>query len=172
MIFFMEVKMFNLFKSKIDKNVYAPVNGKCIDITEVNDIGFASQLMGDGIAIIPDSSVVVAPCDGTLQMIFRTGHAFGMKADNGFEILIHIGIDTVNLEGKGFTVLKKVNQTVKKGEPIIEFDLNTMKEEYDTTIILVVTNRKLFHKITLHDIVGVGDIVLEGIDEYEADKKD
>ena len=61
--------MFNLFKSKVDKNIYAPVKGKCIDITEVNDIGFASLSMGDGIAIIPDTHIIAAPCDGTVQMI-------------------------------------------------------------------------------------------------------
>lgn len=156
--------MFNLFKSKIDKNIYAPVKGKCIDLVEVNDVGFASLSMGDGIAIIPDSHIVVAPCDGILQMVFRTGHAFGIKADNGFEILIHIGIDTVNLEGKGFTILKKVNQKVKQGEPIVDIDFDFIKENYDLTTMLIVTNRKDFHKPCLHENVNIGDIVLEGIE--------
>ena len=164
--------MFDLFKSKVDKNIYAPVKGKCIDITEVNDIGFASLSMGDGIAIIPDTHIIAAPCDGTVQMIFRTGHAFGIKADNGFEILIHIGIDTVNLEGKGFNVLKKVNQRVKKGEPVVEVDLDFIKENYDSTTMMIVTNGKNFHKICLHESINIGDVVFEGIDEYEIDKKD
>lgn len=156
--------MFNLFKSKIDKNIYAPVQGKCVDITKVNDIGFSSCSMGDGIVIIPKSNVIVSPCDGTLQMIFRTGHAFGIKADNGLEILIHIGIDTVNLKGKGFTVLKKVNQRVKKGDPIIKIDLDMIKKDYDITTMLIVTNGKKFRKTSLDDIVDIGDIVIEGID--------
>lgn len=156
--------MFNLFNAKIDKNIYAPVQGKCIDITEVDDIGFSSKAMGDGIAVIPESDTFVAPCNGVLQMIFRTGHAFGIKGDNGFEILIHIGIDTVNLEGTGFTVLKKVNQKVKKGDPIVKVDLEKLKKEYDMSTLMIVTNGKNFNKMAISKTVSLGDIVLEGID--------
>ena len=156
--------MFNLFKEKSDKNIYAPVKGKCIDITEVNDIGFSSQSMGDGIAFIPKSNIIVAPCDGELEMVFRTGHAFGIKGHNGFDILVHIGIDTVNLEGKGFTILKEANQKVKKGEPIIQIDLEEINKIYDSTVIMIVTNGKLFNKITLDQNIDLGVTVLEGID--------
>lgn len=156
--------MFNLFKIKVDKKIYAPVSGKCIDMTEVNDIGFASLSMGDGIAIIPTSQTITAPCDGTIQMIFRTGHAFGIKADNGLEILIHIGIDTVNLKGQGFQILKEVNQKVKKGDPIIKLDLEKIDKIYDLTTILVITNGKPIQKLSVGKEVHVGESVLERIE--------
>ena len=156
--------MFNLFKIKVDKKIYAPVSGKCIDMTEVNDIGFSSLSMGDGIAIIPTSQTITAPCDGTIQMIFRTGHAFGIKADNGLEILIHIGIDTVNLKGQGFQILKEVNQKVKKGDPIIKLDLEKIDKIYDLTTILVITNGKPIQKLSVGKEVHVGESVLERIE--------
>lgn len=156
--------MFNLFKMKVDKKIYAPVSGKCIDMTEVNDIGFSSLSMGDGIAIIPTSQTITAPCDGTIQMIFRTGHAFGIKADNGLEILIHIGIDTVNLKGQGFQILKEVNQKVKKGDPIIKLDLEKINKVYDLTTILVITNGKPIQKLSVGKEVHVGESVLERIE--------
>lgn len=153
--------MFNLLKSRCDNNIYSPVNGKCIDISEVEDIGFASKAMGDGVAFIPINDVVVSPCDGTLKMVFRTGHAFGIKADNGLEILIHIGIDTVNLEGKGFTVLKGINEKIKKGDPIVIFDLEEVQKSYDTSILMIVTNGKMFEKIAIGKNVCTGEAVLE-----------
>ena len=105
--------MFGFFKNKNENVIYAPVKGTCIDITEVDDIGFSSKMMGDGVAIVPIEGIVTAPCDGKISMIFDTGHAFGMEANNGAEILIHIGIDTVNLNGEGFEILKKPGQKVK-----------------------------------------------------------
>lgn len=107
--------MFGFFKKKTDPAVYAPVKGKCIDITEVNDEGFSSKIMGDGVAVIPEESVIKAPADGKLTMIFETGHAFGMEVDNGLELLLHIGIDTVNEKGNGFKILKKIRRCGKKG---------------------------------------------------------
>lgn len=153
--------MFNFFKSKIDNNVYAPVDGKCIDITEVSDATFASKMMGDGIAIIPTSNVIKAPCNGTISMIFHTGHAFGMKADNGLEILIHIGIETVNLNGKGFKALKKNGDKVKKGESIIEIDLEEIKKDYDPSTMLIITNQKPIQKLKVSDYVKDGEMIIE-----------
>lgn len=153
--------MFNFFKSKIDNNVYAPVDGKCIDITEVSDATFASKMMGDGIAIVPTSNVIKAPCNGTISMIFHTGHAFGMKADNGLEILIHIGIETVNLNGKGFKALKKNGDKVKKGESIIEIDLEEIKKDYDPSTMLIITNQKPIQKLKVSDYVKDGEMIIE-----------
>lgn len=134
--------MFGFFKKKTDPAVYAPVKGKCIDITEVNDEGFSSKIMGDGVAVIPEESVIKAPADGKLTMIFETGHAFGMEADNGLELLLHIGIDTVNEKGNGFKILKKSGDAVKKGTPVVELELETLKEKYDMTTMVIVTNEK------------------------------
>lgn len=154
--------MFGFFKKKTDPAVYAPVKGKCIDITEVNDEGFSSKIMGDGVAVIPEESVIKAPADGKLTMIFETGHAFGMVADNGLELLLHIGIDTVNEQGKGFRVLKKSGDAVKKGTPIVELDLADLKKKYDMTTMVIVTNGKDVEKPALGKTVDENTAILEG----------
>ena len=154
--------MFGFFKKKTDPAVYAPVNGKCIDITEVNDEGFSSKIMGDGVAVIPEESVIKAPADGKLTMIFETGHAFGMEADNGLELLLHIGIDTVNEKGNGFKILKKSGDAVKKGTPVVELELETLKEKYDMTTMVIVTNEKKITKPALQKAVDENTAILEG----------
>ena len=133
------MSLFDLFKSDDDSLLVMPCDGKLIDITEVNDQTFSSKMMGDGFAVIPDSNVICAPCDGTLSMVFRTKHAFGIKMKNGMEVLVHIGINTVELNGKGFISLKKAGQIVKKGTPVIEFDSEALKN-YDQTIMVIITN--------------------------------
>lgn len=152
--------MFNIFKSKTDSNIYAPVKGKCVDVTKVNDIGFASKLMGDGIAIIPEDNVIVAPCNGYLSMVFRTGHAFGIAADNGAELLVHIGIDTVNMEGRGFKILKQPETKVEKGEPIIEIDLDLINKKFDSTVMMIMTNKKPFVKTKIEvDVCSLEKVI-------------
>ena len=98
--------MFNFLKKN---NLVAPVNGKIIPIEEVPDPVFAQKMMGEGIAIIPKDSSFVAPADGTITLISETKHAFGMTLDNGMELLVHIGLETVNLKGEGFNTLVEVN---------------------------------------------------------------
>ena len=98
----------------------APAAGQLLDITQVNDPFFASKNLGDGVAVIPQSQTVCAPCDGRLVMVFETRHAFGIRCGE-VEVLVHIGIDTVQMQGQGFTALKKVNDRVRRGEPIIRF---------------------------------------------------
>lgn len=154
--------MFGFFKKKTDPAVYAPVKGKCVDITEVNDEGFSSKIMGDGVAVIPEESVIKAPADGKLTMIFETGHAFGMEADNGLELLLHIGIDTVNEKGNGFKILKKSGDAVKKGTPVVELELETLKEKYDMTTMVIVTNEKKITKPALQKAVDENTAILEG----------
>ena len=154
--------MFGFFKKKTDPAVYAPFKGKCIDITEVNDEGFSSKIMGDGVAVIPEESVIKAPADGKLTMIFETGHAFGMEADNGLELLLHIGIDTVNEKGNGFKILKKSGDAVKKGTPVVELELETLKEKYDMTTMVIVTNEKKITKPALQKAVDENTAILEG----------
>lgn len=154
--------MFKFFKKKeIDKNLYAPVNGKCIALQEVKDQVFASGMMGEGVAFEPDDEVICAPCDGMLVMVANTKHAFGMQADNGLEILIHIGLDTVNLNGEGLTVLKKKGDMLKKGEPVIKIDFAFMKQKnIDVTTPMIVTNG---NDCTL-TFTHIGDKVLAGED--------
>ena len=101
------------FKKKVDGNIYAPADGRLIALEDVPDQVFASKVLGDGAAIEVTGAEICAPCDGRLVMLADTKHAFGISADNGVEVLIHIGLDTVEFNGTGFTALKAVNDKVK-----------------------------------------------------------
>ena len=106
--------------------------------------------MGKGIAIEPSAGNLYAPCDGTITVCFPTGHAIGLKSKNGTEILMHVGIDTVNLQGKYFSPQIQVNEEVKKGQLLLTFDLAKIKEEgYDTTTPIIITNSKNFSSIQI-----------------------
>ncbi len=122
--------MLNFFKSK-PKNVefVAPVDGKQILLSDIPDEVFSTGMLGDGIAFLPDGKYVCAPCDGEITMIADTLHAFGMTGENGIEILVHIGLDTVALEGKGFCKLAGVGDNVKKGSPVIKIEREKLEEE-------------------------------------------
>lgn len=121
--------------------VTSPVMGNVIALSEVKDEVFSSKAMGDGVGIIPEINEVYAPFDGIAEVVFPTGHAIGLKSDNGFETLIHIGIDTVMLNGRGFDVKVKQGAKVKKGDLLVTFDRDLIeKEGYDSTIIFVVTD--------------------------------
>ena len=115
-----------LFGKKTD-DLYAPMAGKAVPITEVPDPTFAEGMLGNGIAIEPSEGKVYAPCDATVDMMFTTGHAVSLVADFGAEILIHVGLETVGLEGKPFTVHVANGDKVKKGQLMIEVDLEAVK---------------------------------------------
>lgn len=135
----------NLFQKKKDKCLCAPCLGTLIPLEQVKDAMFAQKLLGDGIAIIPHEEMIASPCDGKLMMIAPTSHAFGIRMDNDAEILVHVGLDTVNLQGKGFEVLAHVGQKVKAGTPILRVDLDYMrKQQMDVTIPVIVTNQDGF----------------------------
>ena len=134
--------MLGFLKRRQLPELAAVISGKCIPLEEVKDEVFASKAMGDGVAIVPESSEVVAPCDGNLRLVANTGHAFGMVSNDGVEILIHIGIDTVKLDGKGFVVLAKLGEEVKKGQPIIRFDPDIMKDNnLDMTTMMILLSK-------------------------------
>lgn len=144
-----------LFKDKVieqEANVYTksevlakPVSGQVISLAEVKDDVFSSGMIGEGFGIIPDHGELVAPEDGEITMLFETNHAIGLKTNNGAELLFHIGIDTVQLEGKYFSAAVSTGDFVKKGQPLIHFDLQAIKDlGYDTTVICVVTNKENF----------------------------
>lgn len=124
------------------KSLKAFVPGKVISITEVNDPVFSSKALGDGIAIQPAAQVITAPCDGVISMIAEeSNHAIGMTLNNGVELLLHIGLDTVSLNGEGFCVFVKANDKVKQGDKLMEFDKALIGSKgFETTCILVVTN--------------------------------
>lgn len=117
----------------------SPVTGKAVALFEIADEAFSSGAMGLGAAIVPTEGAVYAPADGEITVFFPTGHAIGMMTDKGAELLIHVGMDTVSLDGKGFRPLKKAGDHVKKGEKLLEFDLNVIKEaglSADTPILV------------------------------------
>lgn len=126
--------MFGLFKkNKTEKkdtlNFVAPVDGKTMDLSEVPDPVFAQKMAGDGLAIDATGDVIVAPCDGDLTLVFKTKHAFAMTLDNGIELLVHVGIETVSLNGEGFEQLAEAGTKVKAGTPIIKIDREFIKSK-------------------------------------------
>ena len=108
--------------------VLCPVPGEAIDIASVNDPAFASKAMGDGIAIKPSAGTLVAPVAGTVVALFPTGHACAIAGDNGISVMLHIGIDTVRMEGRGFTLHVEQGQRVELGQPLVDFDLAAIAE--------------------------------------------
>ena len=116
-----------LFGKPVD-SIYAPIAGKAVPITEVPDPTFAEGMLGNGIAIEPAEGKVYAPCDATVDTMFSTGHAVSLVADCGAEILIHVGLETVGLEGKPFKVHVANGDKVKQGQLMIEVDLDAVKE--------------------------------------------
>ena len=122
--------------------VVAPLNGEFAELSSVNDETFASLVLGDGFAVIPNEGVLYAPVDGYVASVFPTGHAIGLRTDENLELLIHIGLETVRTEGKYFNVKVKENQRVKKGDALIEFDLEKLKKDYDMITCVIVTNQE------------------------------
>lgn len=120
---------FNKLFSKPLDQLCAPIAGEAVPISTVPDPTFSQGMLGDGIAIIPAEGKVFAPCDATVDMMFPTGHAVSLVADFGAEILIHVGLETVTLEGKHFTVHAQNGDKVKKGQLLIELDLEAIKAE-------------------------------------------
>ena len=122
-----------LFGKSMD-TLCAPVAGKAVPVTEVPDPTFAEGMLGNGIAVEPSEGKVYAPCDATVDTMFETGHAVSLTADCGAEVLIHVGLETVTLKGKHFTIRCKNGDKVKKGDLLIEFDLDAIKAEGFNTI--------------------------------------
>lgn len=119
----------------------APVTGNVIPVNQVKDEAFASEAMGKGVGIEPENGKVYAPFDGNVDAVFPIGHLVGLSDGNGAEVLIHIGVDTVKLEGKGFTTYVSQGDKVKKGDLLVEFDVELLKKEgYDTTVMFITTD--------------------------------
>lgn len=133
--------MFGFKKKVTEYIVNAPVNGRSINIEEVPDENFANKIMGDGVGFIFEENTLYAPCNAEIVLIALTKHAIGMKTDNGMEILVHVGVDTVNLNGQGFEVLVKENIRVKQGQPILRIDRELMTQQnIDLTTSMIITN--------------------------------
>lgn len=121
--------------------LFAPVNGTCIPLEQVPDPVFAGKVVGDGVAFIYEDDTVCAPCGGVVTLIAETKHAVGLAGDDGAEVMLHIGMDTVNLQGEGFETLVKMGQRVKAGEPLVRLDRDFMKNRnIDLTTPMILLN--------------------------------
>jgi glucose-specific phosphotransferase system IIA component len=129
--------MFGFMKNKKVK-IIRPVKGNIVEISEVPDMAFSQKMLGDGFAIIPTEGMIKAPVSGQIVQIFPTNHAFGIRTEEGLEILIHIGIDTVELNGEGFERQLEPEQYVKVGDPIIKVDLEYIKSKGKNIITPIV----------------------------------
>ncbi|WP_271004120.1 PTS sugar transporter subunit IIA [Listeria seeligeri] len=130
-----------IFKKTKEETLHAHVDGQLISLEEVPDPVFNQKMMGEGIAIKPENGIIVAPIDGKIIQLAETKHAFGIRTDMGQEILVHIGLETVALNGEGFNVLVEVGDKVKKGQPIVEADIDFIQKNAASTVIpMVVTN--------------------------------
>ena len=151
-------------EAKADLTLSAPMEGELIALSDVADEAFSSGALGPGVAVSPAAgAVVVAPCDGKVTVAFPTGHAYGLKSASGVQVLIHIGMDTVKLDGKGFTPRVSKGDIVKRGEVLAEVDWDVIREAgYDTITPMVVTNKKKFGEITpaAPGPVGISDTVV------------
>ncbi len=129
------------FKKEKIVEFKSPVNGETVDLSNVPDEVFASKMVGDGVAFKPDQGMLFAPVNGEIVQVFPTKHAIGLRTKEGLEVLIHIGIDTVEMKGKGFKSFIEKSQWVKAGDKIMEFDLNLIEETGKSTLTpLIITN--------------------------------
>ena len=144
--------MFKLFKGKKPTQLVAPLSGKIVPIEEVPDEAFAQKMVGDGVAVDPTSEFVLAPCDGTIGKIFGTNHAFSMMSKDGLEIFVHYGVDTVDLEGKGFDRFVEQGDEVKAGDKVLKADLAYLKENAKSVITsVIISNMDELKSFTVAD---------------------
>lgn len=151
-------------KSKDEKlAVASPLKGKLVELKDVKDEAFSSGALGKGVAVMPKEGVLYAPADGTISAFFPTGHAIGLTTDTGLELLMHVGMDTVQLDGKGFKPLAEAGDAVKKGQKLLEFDMELIQEAgYSLVTPVLVTNSDDFAEVVLSETkeVQAGDLLL------------
>lgn len=134
-------KLFGMGKiqEKVTEEViYSPADGTVMDLSDVPDPVFSQKMMGEGIAVEPSSGEIVSPAEGEVIQIFHTKHAVGIRTRPGIELLIHVGLETVNMNGEGFTAHIKEGDKVKVGDPLITCDLELIKEKASSTVIPIV----------------------------------
>ena len=140
----------NSAQSVSNESILNPISGEIEDLTQAHDPAFADGSMGDGFVIEPSSGDVYAPFDGEVTMLFNTKHAIGLTSDNGVQVMIHIGIDTVKLNGEYFESFVKQGDKIKQGQKLLHFDLNEIKKAgYDCSTVVIVTNTKDYQSVEL-----------------------
>lgn len=140
------------------EELVAVADGKILPISEVPDPVFAEKMMGEGFAIDPTSDVIVSPISGTLVQVADTLHAYGIQSDLGVEVLVHVGLDTVNLQGKGFEAKVKIGDAVKKGDPLVKIDREYLIANAPSIVIpVIVTNGNM--EAYNYDFKGSGNAV-------------
>ena len=153
--------LFDIFKKK-EKTVvtiYSPMNGKVIELKEVPDEAFAQKMVGDGCAIEPDKGIICSPIDGQLMNIFPTNHAIIFETIDGLEMIVHFGIDTVKLDGKGFQKLREPGP-IKIGDEIVKYNLDEIKDGVPSTRSPIIINN--MEKVEKIEVLSLGKIVKIG----------
>ena len=168
----------NLFKVQKKIQIYSPVNGKCVDLKDVNDQMFAEKIMGDGIAFKYNENTIYSPCKGKIVAVASTKHALGIETEDGIEILIHVGLETVEFNGqlfnksdlteetlecngKGFELLVNQNDKVTTGQPLLKIDRDFFETHHtDLTTPVVVTSKGLNIEFTNKEEVTIKDVVM------------
>ena len=153
--------LFDIFKKKekIVVTIYSPVNGKVIELKEVPDEAFAQKMVGDGCAIEPDKGVICSPIEGQLMNIFPTNHAIIFETIDGLEMIVHFGIDTVKLDGKGFQKLREPGP-IKIGDEIVKYNLDDIKDGVPSTRSPIIINN--MEKVEKIEVLSLGKLVKIG----------
>ncbi len=158
----------NILKRNKNKLLYAFTDGVSVDISEVKDEVFSQKMMGEGIAIKPSINKIFSPCDGTIVTIMKESkHAIGIRTEDGVEILIHVGLDTVNLKGEGFNLHCGEEKYVKKGELLLEFDKELLKEKGIEDITMLIIPNLNGHEILNFHIGEIMKVKESPIIEYK-----
>ena len=153
--------LFDIFKKKEKTivTIYSPMNGKVIELKEVPDEAFAQKMVGDGCAIEPDKGIICSPIDGQLMNIFPTNHAIIFETIDGLEMIIHFGIDTVKLDGKGFQKLREPGP-IKIGDESIKYDLDDIKDGVPSTRSPIIINN--MEKVEKIEVLSLGKVIKIG----------
>ena len=153
--------LFDIFKKKEKTivTIYSPMNGKVIELKEVPDEAFAQKMVGDGCAIEPDRGIICSPIDGQLMNIFPTNHAIIFETIDGLEMIVHFGIDTVKLEGKGFQKLREPGP-IKIGDEIVKYNLDDIKDGVPSTRSPIIINN--MEKVEKIEVLSLGKLVKIG----------
>ena len=146
---FDKIKQFVSDDNKHNIEIISPLSGEIVKIEDVPDVVFAEKIVGDGVAIKPSGNKIVAPLNGKIGKIFETNHAFAIESDEGIELFVHFGIDTVELKGEGFTRVAEEGQQVKIGDTIIEIDLPLLESKAKSVLTpVVISNMETVVELT------------------------